>query len=54
MFNFLGVYGFTDWSEWTLCSATCDNGKERRTRKCMYETFHKECEKEDFQEKPAW
>lgn len=26
--------GFTDWSSWTICSATCNGGMRKRTRTC--------------------
>ena len=32
--NFLVHGGFSEWSEWTLCSLSCNGGERIRTRAC--------------------
>ena len=32
--TFLEAGGYTDWSEWSACSKTCDGGIKKRTRSC--------------------
>ncbi|CAB4006795.1 Hypothetical predicted protein, partial [Paramuricea clavata] len=49
-----GESGFTDWSAWIPCSATCGEGVNRRTRECRPESSAENCVNATFQEKPCY
>ncbi|XP_020901650.1 mucin-2, partial [Exaiptasia diaphana] len=48
--------GYTNWTEWTECSATCDGGVQQRTRACTNpppQHGGKVCEGSSFETKPC-
>lgn len=52
--KFSGESGFTEWSEWSLCSATCGDGLEVRTRECKPESPKSECVNASVQNKSCY